>query len=158
MSKQNRLGIPCLSCFPHVYIIDPFYPKGLKQGNPLVPVCLVAEDLVTGVTTRRWFLDQMAHYVPYDTGKDSVFITWGASAEASIHLTLGWPIPTNIIDLLVEVRHLTNGKGHRLPVPFKLDSVANYIGVNTVDSQHKRDMQTRILKGRLSRMKNKRKF
>jgi hypothetical protein len=80
-------------------------------GDPPVPICLVALELVTGQKLRIW-QDELKHMAspPYDIGPDSLFVAYYASAEIGCHLALGWPIPANILDLYVEFRNLTNGR------------------------------------------------
>ena len=46
---------------------------------------------------------------PFDTGPDSVFVAYYASAELGCFLELGWPLPVNVLDLFAEHRVETNG-------------------------------------------------
>ena len=50
-----------------------------------------------------------ARAAPFDTGPDSVLVAYAAAAELSCFLELGWPVPTNVIDLFAEHRVATNG-------------------------------------------------
>jgi len=78
-------------------------PGGLPE-----PICLVAHDLDSG--TVRWWEDDLRRAAgpPYGTDAESVMVGYYASAEASCHLALGWPLPTNILDLFAEFRVRTN--------------------------------------------------
>jgi DNA polymerase I len=91
-----------------------FHPATEQAGNPPVPVCLVAHDIVTGVTHRCW-QDELANMpeAPFLTDASALFIAYNASAEMSCFKALGWQFPVQILDLYAEFRNLTNG----LPLP-----------------------------------------
>src|SRR5262249_45213886 len=74
------------------------------------PVCLVAHELHTGQTIRLW-RDEFGLVPPYDTGLDTLFIAYFASAELGCHRVLGWPMPARILDLFTEFRNRFNGLG-----------------------------------------------
>ncbi|WP_461331174.1 DNA polymerase [Bradyrhizobium elkanii] len=46
---------------------------------------------------------------PFATDADSCFVAYAAQAEISCFLTLGWPLPVNVLDLYAEFRAETNG-------------------------------------------------
>ncbi len=46
---------------------------------------------------------------PYALDKDSLVVAYYASAEMGCHLSLGWPMPVNLLDLFTEFRNHTNG-------------------------------------------------
>jgi DNA polymerase-1 len=49
---------------------------------------------------------------PYDIGADSLFVCYsGTEAELACHLALGWTLPENVVDLIVEYRMAINGGG-----------------------------------------------
>jgi DNA polymerase I len=76
------------------------------------PVCMVAHEVGSGTEIRLWRDELLAlRKAPFDTGKNSLFVTYYGSAEISCFLELDWPLPTNILDLLTEFRCMTNGLG-----------------------------------------------
>ena len=46
---------------------------------------------------------------PFGIGEGALFLAYFASAELGCFLELGWPLPTNVVDLFVEHRCETNG-------------------------------------------------
>ena len=98
--------------FPAVWFVDCEFSA--PPGERPRPICLVALELETGQQIRLW-KDQLERQAlpPYPVDGNSLFVAYYASAEIGCHLALGWPIPTNVLDLYVEFRNLTNGL--RLP-------------------------------------------
>jgi DNA polymerase I len=92
-----------------VWVVDfEFCPH--PTGLPDV-VCLAARELHTGRTIALW-RDQLGAKPPYDIGEDAVFVCYsGMEAELAAHLSLGWPLPINVVDLIVEYRMSINGRG-----------------------------------------------
>ena len=81
---------------------------------------------------------------PFDTGPDTLFVAFYASAEIGTFLALDWPTPARILDLFAEFRNLTNG----LPVPSnKLISALEYFGLDTIGAVYKQNMIDLILRG-----------
>ena len=84
------------------------------NGSRPKPICMVAKEILSGRVMR---LDEESlcrlDSAPFDTGSESLFIAYLASAEFGCFLELGWPLPVNVIDLYVEFRNLANG----LPTP-----------------------------------------
>ncbi len=87
-----------------------FHPAGGKEGNAPVPVCMVARNLLSGAVLRVW-QDELAalRKAPFPVGDHALFVAFFASAEVSCFLALGWALPTNVLDLYVEFRCITNG-------------------------------------------------
>jgi hypothetical protein len=80
------------------------------NGERPSPVCLVAIEARTGKTIRLWRDDLLRlERAPIDTGPDSLFAAFYASAELGCFLALGWPMPINVLDLYVESRAQFNG-------------------------------------------------
>jgi hypothetical protein len=82
-----------------------------QDANHLpVPVCMHAFERHTGaeITMRR---DQLlaCRRAPFDTGTDSVVVTYAANAELSCFLAGDWPLPRNVIDVYVETIAGING-------------------------------------------------
>lgn len=128
-----------------IWLIDfEFHPERGVEGNRPHPVCLVTHELCTGVTKRFWrdTLLSMEH-APFPTDTDSLCVAYFASAEIDCFLSLGWPIPANLLDLYVEFRNLTNGK----PPAFGagLLGAMQYFGLPFLESDQKTAMRDLIL-------------
>ena len=94
--------------FQSVWFVDfEFYAPTGSQPQPL---CLVAQELYSGTVVRRWLDGSVQTAPPYPTDRNSLFVSFFASAEIGCHLARGWPVPARILDLYVEFRNLTNGK------------------------------------------------
>jgi DNA polymerase I len=82
------------------------HPTGLPDV-----VCLEAREIHTDRRISLW-RDQLGPSPPYDIGEDAVFVCFsGMEAELACHLSLGWPLPANVVDLIVEYRMAINGLG-----------------------------------------------
>lgn len=96
---------------PHyneIWAVD--FEYNCPDGNRPLPICMVAKELLSGRILRldEDTLDRCTS-VPFDTGPDTLFVAYYASAESSCFLALGWPQPVNVIDLFAEFRNHTNG-------------------------------------------------
>lgn len=94
-----------------VWLVDTeFHPGNGVEGNPPVPVCLVAHDVNSGRTIRIW-QDELIKldHAPFPTDETALFVAYFATAEIGCFLSLGWTLPVNVIDLYVEFRVETNG-------------------------------------------------
>jgi len=108
-------------------------------------VCGVFHDLDTGQTLRLT-REQLTERPPYDIGPDTLVVCFVANAEMACHLSLGWPIPKNILDLSPEFKCHVNGKG----IPRKnqgLIGALQYFGLSTIAPKRKDAMRERIMKG-----------
>ena len=95
-----------------IWFVDfEFHPANSHEGNPPVPVCMVAQELLTGMKQKVW-RDELIRMdsAPFPTGEKSLFVAYYASAEIGCFIQLGWPQPKNILDLYVEFRRQTNGR------------------------------------------------
>jgi len=94
--------------YKEIWVVD--FEFHCSDGSRPRPICMVAKELLSGRVIR---LDEEAlnHLLaaPFDTGPDSLFVAYFASAEFGCFLALGWPLPMNVVDLYVEFRNLTNG-------------------------------------------------
>jgi hypothetical protein len=95
-----------------IWFVDfEFHPANSHEGNPPVPVCMVAQELLTGTKQKVWRDDLIRmDSAPFPTGEKSLIVAYYASAEIGCFIQLGWPQPTNILDLFVEFRRHTNGR------------------------------------------------
>ena len=94
-----------------IYLVDfEFHPAGGREGNPPVPVCMVAHEWQSGETKRYWRteLEQMTTS-PFPSCEQALCVAYYASAEMDCFQALGWPPPVNVLDLFTEFRCLTNG-------------------------------------------------
>lgn len=116
-------------------------PGGLPE-----PICMVAKELNSGATV-RWGDDDLRRAAgpPYGTDADSVMVAYYASAEVSCHLALGWPLPTNILDLFTEFRTRTNGLGTSDGA--SLLGALSYFGLPAIGADQKEAMRTLALRG-----------
>ena len=89
--------------FPRA-ILEDFEFISVPGERPAV-VCGVFHDLSTGQTTRLT-RDQLTDQPLYDIGPDTLVVCFVANAEIACHLSLGWPIPKNILDLSPEFKCL----------------------------------------------------
>jgi len=131
-----------LNQFREVWLVD-FEFGSASTLRPEV-VCLVAHELHSGRTIRLW-RDEMGPIPPYDTGPDSLFIAFFASAEFDCHRALGWPMPARILDLYCEFRDRFNGlptlAGNGL-----LGALAQF-GLDSIGAEEKKDMRDLALRG-----------
>jgi DNA polymerase-1 len=135
-----------LNSFPYreVWCCD-FEFHGADGGIP-VPVCMVAKELRSGRVIRMWQDGlQRADAAPFDTGPDTLFVAYYASAEIGCFLVLGWPPPERILDLFTEFRAVTNG----LVVPHgnSLLGALAYFGQPAMGAEAKTEMRDLILSG-----------
>ena len=94
--------------FREIWLVDFEYRH--DRGERPWPVCMVAIELRTGHEIRLWRDELLAlDCAPFDTGPDTLFVAYAAAAELGCFLELGWPLPTNILDLYFEHRCGTNG-------------------------------------------------
>jgi len=130
--------------FRHVWLVD--FEFAAPPGERPDPVCLVGRELRSGRTLRIWQdrLRELPH-APYETGSDSVLVTYYGSAEVGCHLALGWLPPANVLDLYVEFRKLTNGRD--LPCGSGLLGALASYGLDCMDAAEKDNMRELALRG-----------
>jgi hypothetical protein len=132
-----------------VWAIDfEYYPgRGLGnggiEGDPVTPLCLVAYEIRSGCTIRRW-QDELGPFPPYRLDGDALIISYGLAAEFGCHLSKGWGEPAQAIDALVEFRHHTNDGHDR---DRGLGGALNFFGLESLDLAHKKTTRDRILQG-----------
>ena len=117
-----------------------------SPGERQEPICLVAHELISGRKLRiGWDEFKKMKVPPYSICPDSLFVAYYASAEMGCHLSLGWPLPENVLDLYAEFRNLTNG----LPTPCGngLLGAMAYYGLPCMEAFEKDGMRDLILRG-----------
>jgi hypothetical protein len=107
-------------------------------------VCLAAHELRSGRTLRLW-RDELGEQPPYRTDDGALFVSFVANAECACHLALGWPQPSNVLDLSPAFRNLTNGRS--TPEGKGLIGALRYYGLDAISSKQKDAMQKRVMKG-----------
>ena len=130
--------------FRDVSLVD--FEFSARAGERPNPVCLVAKKWFSGRTIRIWQDElRLMERPPYATGNDSLFVAFYASAELTCHLVLGWPLPTNVLDLFVEFRNLTNGLS--IPCGATLLGALTYFKLDGIDVAEKDSMRQLAMRG-----------
>ena len=99
---------PLDSPFNEVWFVD--FEFFVTPGNRQIPVCLVAHELRSKRLVRVG-QDELKKMKcpPYSLGRNVLFVAYYASAEFGCHLSLGWQLPSYVVDLFSEFRCHTNG-------------------------------------------------
>lgn len=145
---MNLVALVCAALaavgISRIWLVDFEYRSG--AGELTIPLCMVAREFESGRTI-RWWEDELraANGPPYDIDAGSVMVCYYAAAEASCHLALGWPLPTNILDLFTEFRVRTNG----LPTPcgVGLLGAMTFFGLPCMGAAEKERMRALVLRG-----------
>ena len=134
-----------LSLYDEVWLHD--FEFISESGERPDVVCLVAHELRSGRTLRLWRddLDKLGKRPPYRTDDRVLFVNYVANAECSCHLALGWPLPTNVLDLSPAFRKIANGR--LTPEGKGLIGAQRYYGLDTLGSKVKDAMRQRIMEG-----------
>jgi DNA polymerase-1 len=116
------------------------------DGEKQRPICLVAKSLKTGAETRLWIAEGVQ--CPLPAGQEYLYVGYFASAEWGCFLSLGWDLPSRIIDLYPEYRLITNGAaGYTTKARYGLIAAAEAFGVVAMDVNYKTDMRDLIMEG-----------
>ena len=129
--------------FHQVWCVD-FEYQELNGNNPVVH-CMVARELFTGRLIRQWLSGEGGIRCPIPLGEDTLYVAYFATAELKSHLALGWPLPTNVLDLFVEFRCRTNGKS--LPSGNGLLGALVYFGLSGIAYAEKEVMRELAIRG-----------
>ncbi|MDZ7655707.1 MAG: DNA polymerase [Sulfurimicrobium sp.] len=129
-----------------VWLVDfEFHPLNGKEGNPPVPVCMVAREVLGGRTLRLWQDELVAQpQAPFPVDETALFVAYYASAEMGCFLALGWALPHNILDLFSEFRTRTNGR--TLHSGSGLLGALTYFGLDGIAAGEKDAMHDLILR------------
>jgi len=130
-----------------IFLIDfEFHPKAHREGNPPQPVCLVVREYITGQVWRFCLSDLRAmREAPFPHDNDALVVAYFASAEMDCFLSLGWPLPANLLDLYVEFRCRTNGQP--MPHGASLIGALTHLGFPTMEPALKDRMRDLVLRG-----------
>ncbi|MCK9387704.1 MAG: DNA polymerase [Sulfuritalea sp.] len=129
-----------------LWLVDfEFHPAHGREGNPPVPVCMVAREFITGRTLRLWQDDLACHAVaPFPTDASALFVAYYAPAEMGCFLALGWPTPENVLDLFIAFRRHTNGR--LLPAGNGLLGALAFYGLDAIAADEKNAMRDLVLR------------
>jgi DNA polymerase I-like protein with 3'-5' exonuclease and polymerase domains len=130
------------TCFRQIWALDTefHHPVGERPS----PICLVAKELFTGAVRRRWLWGQPSPEPPLPGGPDVLVVAYSATAEWSVYLALGWPLPARILDLYAEYRWLLSGR--KVPGYGQLDAMATF-NLPGMDDFFKQDMRSVCIRG-----------
>ena len=130
--------------FTEIWLVDFEYTA--FPGHHPTPIVMVARELISG-RVLRLAADALLglRAAPFDTGPDSLFVAYYASAEFSCFLVLGWELPVNVIDLFAEFRNIHNG----LETPFgrNLLGALLWFGFPPGDAVEKIEMRLLAIRG-----------
>jgi hypothetical protein len=115
------------------------------EGERPCPLCMVARDLVSGETVRRWFDDPETRRCPFACDDREAFVTYYAIAEMSCFRVLGWPRPRRVLDCFTEFRNATNGT--RPPFGSGLLGALTYFGLPGIGGEEKDSMRALAQRG-----------
>jgi DNA polymerase-1 len=128
------------------------FEEANRSGERSRPVCMVAKELRSGKEWRL-FRGEFDSAPPFPTGRDALFISYYASAELGCFKALGWPTPSNILDLFTEFRDRTNfirQKGDKkpiLPAGRGLVGALTYFGLDALAAEEKDRLRLLSLRG-----------
>jgi DNA polymerase I len=131
-------GLP----YKYVWAIDFEYVA--QPGSLPDVVCMVARELGSDRLIRTW-QGEFKPNPPFDVGDDALFVAYTASAEMGCFMQLGWPMPTNVLDLYVEFRNETNGLA--LPHGRGLLGALSHHALSSITKEEKQDMRDLVLAG-----------
>jgi DNA polymerase-1 len=131
-----------LEQYDQVWAVD--FEFAAPPGERPSPVCMVARELHSGRTIRRW-KDQFGPAPPFSIGPEALFVAYYASAELGCFRVLGWSMPVNVLDLFVEFRARTNGL--ETLAGAGLLGALTYFGLDTIGAQDKTEMRELAMRG-----------
>jgi DNA polymerase-1 len=141
--------IDLLTLYVEIWLHD--FEFVARPGEHPDVVCLVAHELRSGRTLRLWRdkhhgpVNELGEQPPYRTDSGVLFVNFVANAECACHLSLGWPLPKNILDLSPLFRNLVNGRTS--PEGKGLIGALRYYGLSNIGQKKKDAMRDRILRG-----------
>jgi DNA polymerase I len=135
--------IRCWDAFTAIWVLD--FEYHAPAGHRPLPVCAVATDVRSGRSVQLWG-EELHHPPPFGCGSHEAIVSYNAPAELSCYLALGWPIPSQVIDLQAEFLLLTNtgreGRRH-----YKLLMACEAFGIPTIEASAKLAAQAVIIRG-----------
>jgi hypothetical protein len=131
--------------YPEVWCCDCEFSA--PDGERPAVRCLVAQEFHTGRTVRLWLDGEPPPPgPPFAVGPDALFVAFFGSAEMGCLLALGWPMPTNVVDLYVEFKWLICGRDGE-PAKPSLVYALDWFGLESLDATEKDAMRELALRG-----------
>jgi DNA polymerase I len=133
-----------LNTYEEVLLVD--FEFSAPPGERQQVVCMVAREFKTGRTIRIWEDELRAMPSPsFSVGPETLYVAYYASAEMNCHLSLGWPMPENLLDLFTEFRNLRNGI--YVPSGYGLLGALIYHGIAALEAAEKEEMRDLAIRG-----------
>ena len=130
--------------YNEVWLVD--FEFSAPPGERQQVVCMVAREFKTGRTIRIWEDELRAMPSPsFSVGPETLYVAYYASAEMNCHLSLGWPMPENLLDLFTEFRNLRNGI--YVPSGYGLLGALIYHGIAALEAAEKEEMRDLAIRG-----------
>jgi hypothetical protein len=107
------------------------------------PVSMVAKELRTGKVWRL-FRGEFGPNPPFPVGSETLFLAYYASADLGCLISLGWPMPVNVLDPFIEFRLRTNGL--ETPAGASLVGALVYFGLDHLAATEKDEMRDLVLR------------
>ena len=116
------------------------------EGNPIEVICMVAFNSTTNSYTKLW-ADDLANLKdhPFGNSDKTILVAYYASAEMACFQALGWSWPSNVLDLFVEFKNMTNGLV--MPMGHSLLGAMKAFKLQAIESEHKDAMRNLALRG-----------
>jgi DNA polymerase-1 len=115
-----------------------------EPGALPVPVCMVARELGSNRLIRLWHED-LTPEPPFPVDDQTLFVAFYMAAELGCFLSLGWPMPTRVLDLYAEFRNETNGIP--LAAGRGLLGALSYHGIHSITKEEKQEERALIMRG-----------
>jgi DNA polymerase I len=131
-----------LSEFEQIVFVD--FEFVAEAGELPDVVCVAWHEYPSGQTHRLW-RSELGSLPPYRVDERVLYVCFVANAELGCHLALGWPLPTNVLDLNTEFRCVVNGR--TVPAGKGLLGAMTYYGLDAISSKQKDAMRDRIMQG-----------
>jgi hypothetical protein len=130
---------PELDPFGRILLED--FEYATSRGGRPRPVCSTTLDWRTGRVERRWLWNESPP--PIDVRPDDLYVSFHLPAELVPRRVLGWPQPTNAIDLCVERKRLVNGRVDDRGEPLGRSLVATLVDhdIDVAQFADKKEMQ-----------------
>lgn len=129
--------------FDEIWFVD--FEFCAPPGEKPYVVCMVALEAKSRKKIRLWRDELVSHPPPISLGSNSLYVAYYASAELGCHLTLGWPLPVNVLDLFTEFRNIANGK--TLVCGAGLLGALAWFGLKSIETAEKDSMRELVMRG-----------
>ena len=128
--------------YDEVWLID--FEFSAPPGERPTVACLVGRELFSG-RLLRLFDGDLTSDPPFTIGDRTLFVAYYASAEIGCFLSLGWPVPSRILDLFTEFRNLTNGR--RTVAGAGLIGALTHFGLDSIAADEKMELRELAIRG-----------